>query len=466
LRRVRAWRRLTGATLVSIGLLAAAAALPATASAGGRWAFRAPQARPTDHPDPARHSYSVPEAPRSPACSGRFCVHWVSEGLDAPPLADVNGVEDGDGVPDYVERVLRVARRVHTVENVRLGWREPRSDGRRGGRNGRTDVYLKDLGRQLYGYAAPDNGQEGKAGRLPRRLHGYLVLDNDYDRFEYPGASLPKILEVTFAHEYNHILQMGYDAYQDAWFAESTATWMENQVYDGIDDYLRYVRRWVKLFNTPLTASSIREYGSAVWNEWLAHRYGRRLIRSAWARAIHTKPGGFSVAAYDSAIRAAGGPGFDLDFARFARDVAEWRIGAVFREGPQYPDMPRQAALPRDGRPLVRYLNHATFELLGVRARAGRAVVVHAVGPRGIDAGLALVGRIGNERHGRAIDRLRFRPNGGDLTVRLPRPGRFKRITAVVVNADTSAQGFDASRLDWNYLTDTAPFRVRAEVVR
>ncbi len=51
---------------------------------------------------------------------------------------------------------------------------------------------------------------------------------------------------MTFAHEYNHILQMGYDAYQDAWFAESTATWMENQVYDGIDDYLRYVRRWVK----------------------------------------------------------------------------------------------------------------------------------------------------------------------------------------------------------------------------
>ena len=96
---------------------------------------------------------------------------------------------------------------------------------------------------------------------------------------------------MTLAHEYNHILQFGYDAYQDAWFAESTATWMEDQVYNGIDDYLRYVRRWVKRWDTPLTTSSIKEYGSAVWNQWLARRYGGSIVRQAWARAIHVQPG-------------------------------------------------------------------------------------------------------------------------------------------------------------------------------
>lgn len=460
---MRARLRLIGA---SLALLAAFLALPSGAGAGDQWTFRQPLARPTDRPDPARHAYSVPEAPRSPSCTRRFCVHWVAEGLDAPAAVDSNGTADGDGVPDYVERVLAVGARVHAIENGKLGWREPRSDGRRGGRRGKTDIYLKELGRSLFGYAAPDRGQTPKGDRLPRRLHGYLVLDNDYSRAQYPGTKPGAALAVTFAHEYCHILQMGYDAYQDPWMAESTAVWMEDQVYNGIDDYMRYVRRWVRLYRTPLTANSIREYGSAVWNEWLVRRYGHEILRDAWARALFTKPGGFSVASYDSAIRAAGGSDLSRDFARFARDVAEWRTGQRFREGPHYPDVPRQGSLPRNGRPLERALNHATFQLLRVHAHNGRAVVARAVAPPGVAAGLALVGRIGNERSGRVASRLRFRRDGGRMTVRLGRPGRFSRITVVVINADTRAEGFSARRLDWNYLTDTAPFRVRARAVR
>jgi len=455
--------RLSAALLVALAVFAG---VPAAAQAGDQWAFRQPLARPTDHPDPARHSYSVPEAPRSPACAGQFCVHWVDEGIDAPNPADENGVQDGDGVPDYIEQVLRVGAHVQAIENGKLGWREPRSDGHRGGRRGKTDVYLEELGRLLFGYAAPDRGQAPEGQRLPRRLHGYLVLDNDYDPFQYLGTKALADLEVTFAHEYCHILQMNYDAYQDAWMAESTAVWMEDQVYDGINDYLRYVRRWVELYRTPLTANSIREYGGTVWNEWLVHRYGREILRSVWARALHTHPGGFSVASYDSAINAAGGSDFSHDFARFARDVAEWPTNGRFREGRRYPDVPRQGSLPPDGRPLQRSLNHATFQLLRVHAQDGRAVVARATAPQGVAAGLALVGRIGGERFGRIVSRLRFRQHGGEMTVRLGHPGRFKRITAVLINADTRAEGFSARRLDWNYLTDTAPFRVRARAVR
>jgi len=420
------------------------------------------RSRPTDNPDPNRNAYSVPEAKNSPACSPHFCVHWVDQGLDAPNLSD----RDGNGVPDFVERVLRVAEHVHQIENEKLGWREPRSDGHQGGRDGKTDVYLSQIGGELFGYAAPDRGQASKDHRIPRRLHGYLVLDNDYSAFEFPGTRPTNDLEVTFAHEYNHILQFGYDAYQDPWFAESTATWMEDQVYNGIDDYLRYVRRWVKLWETPLTASSIKEYGSAVWNQWLARRYGESIIRKAWAGAIDAKPGGFSVASYERAIRAAGPSDFSRDFARFAADVPEWRTGKGFRESRLFPDVPRQGHLPLGGGPLTRFLNHTTFQLLRVRAPRGRSVVVHLTAPIGTAAGLALVGRIGSERHGRTISRINFKQGGGRLTVRLRRPGRFSRITAVVVNADARARGFSARRLDWLYLTDGLPFEVSGELVR
>jgi hypothetical protein len=454
-------RWLIGVSLASAAVLAIAPGF-AAAAGGGHWAFRLPAARPTDHPDPNRNAYTVPEAPSSPACQRHFCVHWVAEGVDAPSLSDGNG----DGVPNFIDLVLSVAEHVHSIENGQLGWRRPKSDGPKGGGVGKTDIYLAEIGGALFGYAAPDRGQARRGRRVRRRLHGYLVLDNDYTLREFPHTTPLHDLEVTIAHEYDHILQFGYDAYQDAWFAEATAVWMEDEVYGGIDDYLRYVRRWVKRYDTPLTTSSIKEYGSAVWNKWLARRYGPSVIRSAWSRAVHVQPGGFSVSAYNSAIQAAGGSDFSRDFARFARDTAEWRADDVFPEGHLYPDVSRQGSLPANGRVLQRYLDHTTFQMLRVHARRGRAVRVRVAAPVGVSSGVALVGRAGSERHGRVVSRARFKRRGGVLTVGISRPSRFRRLTAVLVNADTSAAGFSARRLDWAYLTDSAPFRVSARVLR
>ena len=52
------------------------------------------------------------------------------------------------------------------------------------------------------------------------------------------------------------------------------------------------------------------------------------------------------------------------------------------------------------------------------------------------------------------------------MSVRLPRPGRFSRITAVVVNADATARGYSAHHLDWRYLTDRIPFELSGHLVR
>ena len=46
---------------------------------------------------------------------------------------------------------------------------------------------------------------------------------------------------MTVAHEYNHILQFGYDTLQDIWLFEATATWVEQKVYPEINDYLIFM---------------------------------------------------------------------------------------------------------------------------------------------------------------------------------------------------------------------------------
>jgi hypothetical protein len=181
---------------------------------------------------------------------------------------------------------------------------------------------------------------------------------------------------------------------------------------------------------------------------------------------LKTRPGGFSVAVYEAAIRAAGGSDFSRDFARFAAAVPEWRTGAGFRESDLFPDMPRQGKLALGAPARIHELNHTTFEPLQVVARGGRAVVVHMTAPLGTAAGVALIGRIGTERGGKVIANVDYQRSGGRLRVQIGDPGRFSRITAVLINADAQASGFSARRLDWRYLTDQVPFAVRANLIR
>ena len=193
---------------------------------------------------------------------------------------------------------------------------------------------------------------------------------------------------------------------------------------------------------------------------------GSSYRRVTWAGAAATQPDGFAVGAYERAIHADGPSSFGRDLTRFAADVSEWRTGIGFRESYLYPDMPRQGTLVLGAPPAIRRLNHTTFSLIRVHANTGSAVEVRVEAPEGVDAGLALVGRIGSERHGHTVKAVDYAPGGGELRVALADPARFQRITAVVVNADASAAGYSARHLDWRYLTDQVPFGISGRIVR
>lgn len=415
-------------------------------------------ARPSDGAaDPFGDGYTVAEA--APHCSTHFCVHYVTTTADAPSLSDA----DSSGVPDYVETMANEFETSYTVENGQLGWRAPVPDGTRGG-NALTDVYIKQIGNQgLFGYAAADPGQAGA------QRQAFLVMDNDYAQSEFPNyPHFLAPLQVTAAHEYLHVIHNGIDANQDFWLFESTAVWMEDQVFDAVNDYLNYIPRWVGLTRVPLTRFNpqspgdplnVKVYGDVVWSSWLSARYGQDLIRDMWERSLREQPASFAPGSQDAAIRARGGVGFAHEFLQFAAALAEWRTdGAAFAESKEigFPDVERLGALTPAAPDLETGLDHATFALYDIPLSAGPRITLAASVPPGVNGGAALVGRVGDEPSGSVVLGVQPLPQGGRATLTLDNPGTLTRITAVLVNADASQSGFDQQVGDWAWNADGA----------
>ena len=238
----------------TLALNALAAALPELEGAERRRA-RGLLARPTDGATDQYGDGFPPAAPIASAESPRFCAFWVDAAgfEDAPDLTDANGVSDGDGTPDYVEAILEIAEFSYSVEVAPgpLGWVPPKPDTEGCGADpsAHADIYLKQLGTNgLFGYESPDPGQ-GQA----RSQHGYMVIDNDYATAEYGYPDPLDPAKVTFAHEFNHLLQQAYDSFQDQWMFEATATWAEDHVYPAINDYINFIQAFASSPATPIT---------------------------------------------------------------------------------------------------------------------------------------------------------------------------------------------------------------------
>ena len=400
-----------GSRDVTAALRDLAVALPALEGADRR-AGRELLARPTDKND---RGYFGREADDSPVCDSQFCVHWTDKAKNAP----VNG--------QYLDDVLDAMALSYTVENGALGWKDAKSDGKLGkrrgvGGDGQVDVYITNLGPRLYGYASTDRGQRGL------RRYAYLVLDNDYKGFPLgPTESM----QVTAAHEYNHILQFNYDVFQDLWLFEATATWAEDKVYPGIDDYLNYVPDFAKRPDVPMTGKSIRVYSEAVWNHWLSYKYGDDVVRRTWEKSPSAK--NFAIAAYHKAIKVSD-PSTSVaeELGQFFADTAEWHSSAAFPDVSEYPDVKRSGKL---GAATVKTtLDNTSFRLYKVNPTGSDPYTVKIKAERGTQSMVALVGRQGAEP-GVIYREFAYLPNGGTATIELPNNG-YQRVTAMAANVD------------------------------
>ena len=156
----------------------------------------------------------------APYCTANFCLHWVESTSDAPDLTDT----DGDGAPDYVETMAAEFEFVaHAREQRPRLARRRCPTARAAATAGSTSTSSTSPAPTSSATPRPT-----RARRTRTRSSRYMVMDEDYSDQADPA----EVLQVTAAHEYNHILQFAYDAAQDTWMFESTAVWMEDLVYD------------------------------------------------------------------------------------------------------------------------------------------------------------------------------------------------------------------------------------------
>jgi hypothetical protein len=340
-------------------------------------------ARPTDGmADPLGDGYTVVE--EVPLCSTNACVHYVGSTDDAPPPQDVTGGPE----PDYVGAVSAVVEEVWTAEVGTLGYRAPKSDetSDEDGGSGLLDVYLVDVGADgLYGYCASDDPNLDPS--YPYwDMSAYCVLDNDYDisQFGFPDPTLP--LKVTAAHELFHAVQFAYDIGEDRWLMEGTATWMEERVYDAINDNRQY------LVSSPLAqplipldqSTGFRVYGTWIFWQFLTEYLGgvvpdATIVRAVWKRADGSPVGQdrYSTQALASAVgaRTVGGTRWRFRWA-FA-DFAVWnaRPGKYYDEGGAYPAavVARTTTLTKaaPSRTSTAKLDHLTNRFVVVRRGSG-----------------------------------------------------------------------------------------------
>ncbi len=168
--------------------------------------------------------------------------------------------------------MLSTTTHVHDTY-VAAGYRAPKGDGTRGGGNNKTDIYVADIGDDgLYGYCTSDQDIPNKG---PYDAWAYCVVDDDYAANEFPTNTALENLQVTIAHEYFHAVQFGYDIFEDSWFLEATAAWVEDEMYDRVDDNLQYLRESpLKLPRVPMdTFGGVFHYGTWIFFRYLSERY-------------------------------------------------------------------------------------------------------------------------------------------------------------------------------------------------
>jgi len=209
-----------------------------------------------------------------------FVLHYSTVSTsDAVPAVDVSGIR---GVPDYIEVAARSWEEIWQRQVVALRYPAPKGVTTQN----KFHVYYNKI--PYYGYAMPTNVElQGVSPVTVGTASAYIVINNDFYGFprndeDRTGAEIIRsgALKVTQAHEFMHAIQFAINVYGSGWLMESHATWAEDAVYDGINDWHWYINSFLATPEFPIFDRYL--YGAAYFQNYLSERYGVDVVRQIW----------------------------------------------------------------------------------------------------------------------------------------------------------------------------------------
>jgi hypothetical protein len=221
------------------------------------------------------------------SAGGHFRVHYATTGADAPPIPDVTGII---GVPDWVETVAATFEKVYESYSA-MGYQLAPTIPT----GAPYDIILRDLAPQRF-YGVTNSDQHIPSAIYSNSFTSWMELDNNFTENIYTNAfggpyTPLQSLQITASHEYHHAIQYGYNFNFDVWFAEATSTWMEDELYDGVNQLYNYIPAWFDNSTKPLdlavgadAVTSGAGYGRWIFNRYLSEKHTPAMIRGVWEK--------------------------------------------------------------------------------------------------------------------------------------------------------------------------------------
>lgn len=252
---------------------------------------------------PLARQYSILSA------SGRFRIHYDTAEVEAAALLDERGMRRPGTAHDFARRAADLFDSVYQVMVVDIGYDAPPYEETMASYN----VYVKDFG--VGGdFGVTWTSFPRPSGTVRPTFTCYIEIDNDYRGYRTAGLAG---LAVTAAHEFHHMIQLGsYGLWStDTWMHEMTSTYYEEALFPSADDYVYYIRDFMKNPERPFWFwQPGGGYELALWPLFLERSYDRRIMQESWSAMRRVEP----FTAMRDAIRRRGGD-MGTDLCGFAR---------------------------------------------------------------------------------------------------------------------------------------------------